>query len=106
MDFKVSNLEEVRTIVEVWKAVVESLPSPAAVKIGKTSTPLPFDVVGVNLDKKLPPGQDVVLEFIATSQMVDLFYKQLWQRGLQFTQEFDKKGRFIRCQMIPPDSQT
>jgi hypothetical protein len=106
MDFRVGSLGEVRTIVEVWKAVVASLPSPAAVKIGRTSTPLPFDVVGVSVDKKLPPGQDVFLEFIATPDMLDRFFKDLRQKGLQFTQEFDKKARFIRCQMVPPDSQT
>ena len=106
MDFKVNNLEEVRTIVEAWKAVVESIPSPAAVKIGRTSTPLPFDVVGVNVNKKLSPGQDVFLEFVATPDMLDRFFKDLRRKGLQFTQEFDKKARFIRCQAVPPDSQT
>jgi len=106
MDFQVRSLEEVRTIVEVWKAVVESLPSPAAVKIGRTSTPLPFEVVGVNVDKKLPPGQDVFLEFVATPDMLDRFFKDLRRKGLQFTQEFDKKARFIRCRVVPPDPQT
>jgi hypothetical protein len=101
MQFGVTDLDEIRTLVEEWQAAVETVTAQAPEKPGRASLPLTYDSVEVNVDKERGPGQDVFLVYWAPLPMIDQFFKNLRQKGLNFTQEFDVEGPVIRCRLIP-----
>jgi hypothetical protein len=105
MNFRVTDLNEVKTLVEEWKVAVETITAQAPEKPGRASLPLTYDSVEINVDKERGPGQEVFLVFWAPLPMIDQFFKNLRQKGLNFTQEFDTEGPVIRCRMIPTASQ-
>ncbi len=105
MDFEVSSLDDVRTIVEVWKAVVEATSPHERVEIGRASMQLPYDVVGVSVIRKQPEGLDVILEFVGPWNVMTKFFNALREKGLQFTRELDRERRAFRCRVKPADTQ-
>lgn len=102
--FGVADLDEVRTLVEGWGNVVETILTQTPAKKRDDLTPA-YDTAWVIVNKEQEAGQDVFLEILAPLHMIDQFFKDLRQKGLRFTQEFDTERCAIRCRFIPPDSQ-
>ena len=101
MLFGVSDLNEVRILVEVWREVVETISDKTAMKTGRSSLPVTYESVEVIVDTELGPGQDVLLVFMAPLHLIDRFFNALRQKGLTFTRDFDTMGPVIRCRLIP-----
>jgi hypothetical protein len=101
MLFGVTDLNEVRILVEVWREVVETISDKTSVKTGRSSLPVTYDSVEVIVDSELGPGQDVFLVCMAPLNLIDRFFRALRQKGLNFTQDFDTMGPVITCRLVP-----
>jgi hypothetical protein len=104
MLFGVSDLDEVRILVETWREVVETIPRKTSMKIGRSSLPVSYESVEVIVDTELGPGQDVFLVYMAPLNLIDRFFRALRKMGLNFTQDFDTMGPVIRCRLVPAAS--
>jgi hypothetical protein len=103
MQFGVTDLDDIRTLVEEWKAVVETISAQTPERPRRASLPLTYDSVEVDVDRERGPGQDVYLIYWAPLPMIDQFFKALRQKGLNFTQDFDTEWSIISCRLIPTD---
>ena len=82
VEFGVSGLEEVRTLLKRWKKVVAELAreDEAPYQVWRTHRP-----VGVELEDRRP-GEEVLLTFLAPKPVLERFLGDLRSQGLEVSQ--------------------
>ncbi len=95
VEFGVSGLEEVRTLVKRWKQVVAELAQedegPAMVWQARRQ-------VGIEVEDRRP-GEEVLLTFLAPREVVERFLADLRGQGLEVTEEPLIPGVAISCRL-------
>ena len=95
VEFGVTGLEEVRTLLKRWKKVVAELAKedegPSAV--WQTHRP-----VGVEVEDRRP-GEEVLLTFLAPREVLERFLADLRQEGLEVTEEPLIPGVAFTCRL-------
>ena len=101
VEFGVSGLEEVRTLLKRWKKVLAGLAKedegPSAV--WQTHRP-----VGVEVEDRRP-GEEVLLTFLAPREVLERFLADLRGQGLEVTEEPLIPGLAITCRLRAPNLQ-
>ena len=95
VEFGVAGLEEVRTLLKRWKAVLAGLAredeGPSAV--WQTHRP-----VGVELEDRRP-GEEVLLTFLAPREVLERFLADLRAEGLEVCEEPLIPGVAVTCRL-------
>jgi hypothetical protein len=95
VEFGVSGLEEVRTLVKRWKQVVAEL---AKEEEGPTMVWQTRRQVGVEVEDRRP-GEEVLLTFLAPREVVEYFLADLRGQGLEVSEEPLIPGVAISCRL-------
>ena len=95
VEFGVSGLEDVRTLVKRWKQVVAGLAreDEGPYQVWRTHRP-----VGVELEDRRP-GEEVLLTFLAPREVLERFLADLRQEGLEVCEEPLIPGLAISCRL-------
>ena len=95
VEFGVSGLEEVRTLVKRWKKVVAELAQEdeAPYQVWRTHRP-----VGVELEDRRP-GEEVLLTFLAPREVLERFLADLRGQGLEVCEEPLIPGVATTCRL-------
>ena len=101
VEFGVSGLEDVRTLVKRWKQVVAGLAreDEAPYQVWRTHRP-----VGVELEDRRP-GEEVLLTFLAPREVLEKFLADLKAQGLEVCEEPLIPGVAISCRLKPRNLQ-
>ena len=101
VEFGVSGLEDVRTLVKRWKQVVAGLAreDEAPYQVWRTHRP-----VGVELEDRRP-GEEVLLTFLAPREVLERFLADLRQEGLEVSEEPLIPGVVVTCRLKSPNLQ-
>jgi hypothetical protein len=95
VEFGVSGLEEVRTLVKRWKRVVAEL---AKEDEGPTMVWQTRRQVGIEVEDRRP-GEEVLLTFLAPREVVERFLADLRGQGLEVCEEPLIPGMAITCRL-------
>jgi hypothetical protein len=95
VEFGVSGLEEVRTLVRRWKRVVAEL---AKEDEGPTMVWQTRRQVGIEVEDRRP-GEEVLLTFLAPREVVERFLADLKGQGLEICEEPLIPGVAITCRL-------
>jgi hypothetical protein len=95
VEFGVTGLEEVRTLVKRWKQVLAGL---AKEDEGPTMVWQTRRQVGVEVEDRRP-GEEVLLTFLAPREVVERFLADLRQEGLEVCEEPLIPGVAITCRL-------
>jgi len=96
VEFGVSGLEEVRTLVTRWKKVVAEM-----AREEEESPSLVWEThrqVGVEVEDRRP-GEEVLLTFLAPREVLERFLADLRAQGLEVTEEPLIPGVAIICRL-------
>ena len=95
VEFSVSGLEEVRTLLKRWKKVLAGLAreDEAPYQVWRTHRP-----VGVELEDRRP-GEEVLLTFLAPREVLERFLADLRAEGLEVTEEPLIPGVVVTCRL-------
>jgi hypothetical protein len=93
IEFGVTGLEEVRTLVKRWKKVVAELAKEGPTMVWQTHRQ-----VGVEVEDRRP-GEEVLLTFLAPREVVEYFLADLRGQGLEVTEEPLIPGVAITCRL-------
>jgi hypothetical protein len=100
VEFGVTGLAEVRTLVKRWKKVVAGLADEGApYRVWKTHRP-----VGVEVEDRRP-GEEVLLTFLAPKEVLESFLADLRAQGLEVVEETLVPGLVITCRLKPRNLQ-
>jgi hypothetical protein len=94
VEFGVTGLEEVRTLVNRWKQVLAGLAGEG----------VPFQVwqthrqVGIEVEDRRP-GEEVLLTFLAPREVLERFLADLRKQGLEVCEEPLIPGVAITCRL-------
>jgi hypothetical protein len=94
MEFGVTGLEEVRTLVNRWKQVLAGLAEEG----------VPFQVwkthrqVGIEVEDRRP-GEEVLLTFLAPREVLERFLADLRKQGLEVCEEPLIPGYVLICRL-------
>jgi hypothetical protein len=103
LEFGVANLNEVRTVVNVWEEMMADIFDQMKFEFRRAVTLSYYSEVRVTIEDE-PPHREVFLNFFAPKAMVEWFLKTLRDQGLRFTREVNKEESVIRCRLTPPDA--
>jgi hypothetical protein len=95
VEFGVTGLEEVRTLVKRWQQVVAEL---AREDEGPTMVWQTRRQVGVEVEDRRP-GEEVLLTFLAPREVVERFLADLRAQGLEVCEEPLIPGVAIPCRL-------
>src|SRR3974390_636202 len=95
VEFGVSGLEEVRTLVKRWKKVVAVL---AKEDEGPTMVWQTRRQVGIEVEDRRP-GEEVLLTFLAPREVLERFLADLRQEGLEVCEEPLIPGGATTCRL-------
>ena len=100
MEFGVAGLEDVRTLLKRWKAVLaypvqESGPS----MVMQTHRQVTVEVE----DRR--PGEEVLLTFLAPKEVLERFLADLRQEGLEMSEDPRIPGVLLTCRLKPRNLQ-
>ena len=101
VEFGVTGLEEVRTLVKRWKKVLAGL---AREEEGPAMVWKTHRQVGVELEGRRP-GEEVLLTFLAPREVLERFLADLRGQGLEVTEEPLIPGVAITCRLRAPNLQ-
>ncbi len=101
VEFGVSGLEEVRTLVKRWKQVVAELTKEDE---GPTMVWQTRRQVGIEVEDRRP-GEEVLLTFLAHREVVERFLADLRGQGLEVTEEPLIPGVATTCRLKPRNFQ-
>ena len=101
VEFGVTGLEEVRTLVKRWKKVVAVL---AKEDEGPTMVWQTRRQVGIEVEDRRP-GEEVLLTFLAPREVLERFLADLRGQGLEVTEEPLIPGVAITCRLRAPNLQ-
>jgi hypothetical protein len=100
VEFGVSGLEEVRTLVKRWKKVLAGLADEGApYQVWKTHRQ-----VGLEVEDRRP-GEEVFLTFLAPKEVLERFLADLRGQGLEVKEEPLIPGVAITCRLKPRNLQ-
>jgi hypothetical protein len=102
VEFGVSGLEEVRTLVKRWKQVLAGLAreeDEGASMVWQTRRQ-----VGIEVEDRRP-GEEVLLTFLAPREVLERFLADLRGQGLEVTEEPLIPGVAISCRLKPRNLQ-
>ena len=94
VEFGVSGLEEVRTLLKRWKAVLAKLAREEAPSMVWQT----HRQVGVELEDRRP-GEEVLLTFLAPREVLERFLADLRAEGLEVCEEPLIPGVAITCRL-------
>ena len=95
VEFGVAGLEEVRTLVKRWKKVLAGL---AREDEGPAMVWQTRQQVGGEVEDRRP-GEEVLLTFLASREVLERFLADLRQEGLEVTEEPLIPGVAISCRL-------
>ena len=95
VEFGVSGLEEVRTLVKRWKKVLAGL---AKEDEGPTMVWETHRQVGIEVEDRRP-GEEVLLTFLAPREVLEYFLADLRGQGLEVCEEPLIPGVAITCRL-------
>jgi len=95
VEFGVTGLEEVRTLVKRWKKVLAEL---AREEEGPTMVWQTRCQVGIEVEDRRP-GEEVLLTFLAPREVVEYFLADLRGQGLEVMEEPLVPGLAITCRL-------
>jgi hypothetical protein len=101
VEFGVSGLEEVRTLVKRWKQVVAEL---AEEDEGPTMVWQTRRQVGIEVEDRRP-GEEVLLTFLAPREVLERFLADLRAQGLEVMEEPLVPGLAMTCRLKPRNLQ-
>jgi hypothetical protein len=94
MEFGVTGLAEVRTLVKRWKKVVAGLADEGVpYQVWKTHRQ-----VGVEVEDRRP-GEEVLLTFLAPKEVLERFLADLRGQGLEVMEEPLVPGLVVTCRL-------
>jgi hypothetical protein len=95
VEFGISGLEEVRTLVKRWKKVLAELgrEEEGPAMVWKTHRQ-----VGIEVEDRRP-GEEVLLTFLAPREVLERFLADLRQEGLEVVEEPLIPGLAITCRL-------
>jgi hypothetical protein len=95
VEFGVSGLEEVRTLVTRWKMVLAALgrEEEGPAMVWKT-----HQQVGIEVEDRRP-GEEVLLTFLAPREVLESFLADLRQEGLEVCEEPLVPGLATSCRL-------
>ncbi len=96
VEFGVSGLEEVRTLVKRWKKVLAGLTKEA--EEGPTMLWQTHRQVGIEVEDRRP-GEEVLLTFLAPREVLERFLADLRQEGLEVCEEPLIPGLATTCRL-------
>ena len=95
VEFGVTGLEEVRTLVKRWKQMLAEL---AREDEGPTVIWQTRRHVGIEVEDRRP-GEEVLLTFLAPKEVLERFLEDLRGQGLEVTEEPLIPGLAITCRL-------
>ena len=95
VEFGVSGLEEVRTLVKRWKKVVAELTKEDE---GPTMVWQTHRQVGLEVEDRRP-GEEVFLTFLAPKEVLERFLADLRSQGLEVCEEPLIPGVVLTCRL-------
>jgi hypothetical protein len=95
VEFGVSGLEDIRTLVKRWKQVVAGL---AKEDEGPTMVWQTRRQVGIEVEDRRP-GEEVLLTFLAPREVIERFLADLRGQGLEVSEESLIPGVAITCRL-------
>ncbi len=96
VEFGVSGLEEVRTLVKRWKKVLAELAKEedeGPSMVWQTHRP-----VGIEVEDRRP-GEEVLLTFLAPKEVLERFLADLRKEGLEMSEEPLIPGVLLTCRL-------
>lgn len=100
VQFGVSGLEDIRTLLTRWQAVLGRLGQGAAPAPDLTA----YRQVGVEVEWRRP-GEEVCLNFVAPPALLERFLNDLKEQGWAFSEEEVIPWMVVKCRLIPPSLQ-
>jgi len=97
LQFTVERLEDIRTLLVRWRAVLAELKDTEAGLRGVIPT---FREVGVDLQHRRP-GLEVLLTFLAPREVIRRFREDLRDQGLTVQEELLLPGVLSACRLLP-----
>lgn len=101
LEFGVANLDEVRTLVNVWEDMVTNIFDQMKFEFRQALRLSYYGEVRVTVEDE-PPHREVFLKFFAPKAMVERYLKTLQDQGLKFSKERNEEEAVIRCRLTPP----
>ena len=100
VEFGVAGLEDVRTLLKRWKAVLGELAREGApVMVMQTHRQVTVEVE----DRR--PGEEVLLSFLAPKEVLERFLADLKKEGLEVSEDPLIPGILLTCRLKPRNLQ-
>jgi len=96
VEFKVARLEDIRTLLTRWRAVLAELKDTEAGLKGVIPT---FRQMGVDLQHRRP-GMEVLLTFLAPREVLRRFKEDLRNQGYTVQEELLLPGVLSSCRLL------
>jgi len=93
MEFVVSCLQDIRTLLNSWDQVVNEMENRALERVR-------YSIVNVLIEHRLP-GEEVVLSFTAPERMLKRFLETLIGREVSFTNKLSLGNLFNKYEITP-----
>jgi hypothetical protein len=100
LQFKVSGLEDIRTLYSRWQAVLDRLKEKSGCKEDIEA----HRQVGVEVEWRRP-GEEVCLNFVAPPALLKRFLDDLREQGLDYSQEEIVPWMVVRCRLLSQNLQ-
>ncbi len=100
VEFGVAGLEDVRTLLKRWKAVLAELSREGAPSmVMQTHRQVTVEVE----DRR--PGEEVLLSFLAPKEVLERFLADLRKQGLEMSEDPLIPGVLLTCRLKPRNLQ-
>jgi hypothetical protein len=96
VQFGVAGLEDVRTLLSRWQAVLSRL----AQETSPASDLTAYRQVGVEVEQRLP-GEEVLLNFLAPPALLERFLADLREQGLAYSEQEVIPWMLVKCRLKP-----